>query len=162
MPSYKAFSLFSVTMPWLSGVKISTTEIKKALEKGDVLTANTLLYGNYFISGKVVHGKGLGVNIGFPTANVLLSDNKYPIKSGVYMTFTIIDGAVYPCITNVGKQPTVGGKDRVIETYIDNYNGDLYDKILTVYFVERLRDIIKFNSILELKEQLEKDLRSIR
>ena len=155
-------NVYTQDLEELSGEKISTTKIKKALQDGDVLTVNTLLDGNYFISGEVVKGKGLGVNLGFPTANVLLSDNKYPIKSGVYVTFTVIGGAIYPSITNVGAQPTVGGKDRIIETYIDGFNGDLYGKSLTVYFVERLRDIVKFNSIKELKEQLEKDLRSIR
>lgn len=145
-----------------NGEKISSSSIKNALSKGDILTANTLLGGNYFISGEVIRGKGLGRDLGFPTANVLLGENKYPINSGVYVTFTVINGVVYPAITNVGAQPTVNGKDTVIETYIDGFSGDLYGKSLTVYFVERIRDIKKFNSIKELKEQLEKDLRSIR
>lgn len=144
------------------GEKISSTSIKNALLKGDILTANTLLGGNYFISGEVIRGKGLGRDLGFPTANILLDNNKHPINSGVYVTFTVINGVIYPAITNVGAQPTVDGNDTVIETYIDGFLGDLYGKSLTVYFVERLRDIKKFNSIIELKEQLEKDLRSIR
>ncbi len=145
-----------------NGEKISSTSIKNALLKGDILTANTLLGGNYFISGEVIRGKGLGRDLGFPTANILLDNNKHPINSGVYVTFTVINGVIYPAITNVGAQPTVDGNDTVIETYIDGFFGDLYGKSLTVYFVERLRDIKKFNSIIELKEQLEKDLRSIR
>ena len=155
-------NVFTENLEEEKGEKISSTSIKNALTRGDVLTANTMLGGNYFICGEVIRGKGLGRDLGFPTANILLDNNKHPINSGVYVTFTVIDGVVYPAITNVGAQPTVNGNDTVIETYIDGFFGDLYGKSLTVYFVERLRDIKKFNSIKELKEQLEKDLRSIR
>ena len=145
-----------------SGEKISTTAVKKALEEGDVLTVNTLLDGNYFISGEVIEGKKLGKTLGFPTANILIDKTKFEIGAGVYVTFVILNGKIYPSITNCGNQPTVDGENTVIETYIDGYNGDLYGKILTVYFVEKIRDIVKFNSLNELKEQLEKDLRSIK
>ncbi len=144
------------------GEKISSTAIKNALLNGDILTANTLLGSNYFISGEVVRGKGLGKTIGYPTANILLDDNKFLLQSGVYLTFTVIKDKIYPAITNFGAQPTVNGKNTVVETYIDGYEGELYGKILTVYFVEKLRDIVKFNSLNELKAQLEKDLRSIK
>ncbi len=154
--------VYTENLELLSGVKISSTSIKNALEKGDILTANTLLGGNYFLSGEVIKGKGLGNKLGFPTANILLESNKFLIKDGVYLTFTVINGKIYPCITNFGSQPTVNGDNIVVESYIDGFSGNLYAKSLTVYFVERLRDIVKFNSFQELKEQLEKDLRSIR
>ena len=145
-----------------SGEKISTTAVKKALNDGDILTVNTLLDGNYFISGEVVEGKKLGQTLGFPTANILIDKNKFEIGAGVYVTFVILNGKIYPSITNCGNQPTVDGENTVIETYIDGFSGNLYGKVLTVYFVEKIRDIVKFNSIIELKAQLEKDIRSVR
>lgn len=140
----------------------STKRIKTALLSGDILTANTLLNGNYFIFGKVVKGKMLGRTYGFPTANITLESEKMQIKSGVYATFTIIDGKLFSCITNVGAQPTFEGQNTVIETYISGYNGDLYGKYLTVYFIEKIRDIVKFNGVNELKAQLEKDLEYVK
>ena len=138
--------------------KISSTAIKTALEKGDILLANELLGDNYFIAGKVIKGKALGKTIGFPTANISISDDKFPLKMGVYLTFSIIDGKAYPSITNVGNQPTVNGQNSVLETHIKGFSDDLYDKILTVYFVSYIREIKKFSSLEELKNQLVKDL----
>ncbi|MBO5926783.1 MAG: riboflavin biosynthesis protein RibF [Clostridia bacterium] len=138
--------------------KISTKNIKSLILKGDVLNANNLLGSNYFISGTVKKGKGLGQTIGFPTANVEVQNDKLLVKKGVYVTCTIINGKLYSSITNVGNQPTVNGKNELIETYIHNFNGDLYGKKITVYFVERIRDIFKFSDLNELKSQLKKDL----
>lgn len=143
------------------GKKISTTNIKLELEKGNVKMVNELLGDNYFISGEVISGKKVGRSLNFPTANIKLEDNKFKVKQGVYLTFTIIDGKIYPSITNCGAQPTVDGKNYLTETYIHNFNGDLYGKILTVYFVDYIRDVFKFENVDMLKAQLEKDLRWI-
>ena len=154
--------VYTENLELLSGEKISSTAIKNALSNGDILTANTLLGSNYFITGEVVKGKGLGKELNFPTANIKVGGDKFLIANGVYVTFTVINDKIYPSITNFGAQPTVDGEDTLLESYIDGFSGDLYGKNLTVYFVEKLRDIVKFNSLKELKEQLEKDLRSIR
>ena len=141
-----------------NGLKISSKNIKEYLLKGDIISANELLGDNYFVRGKVIEGKKLGQKIGFPTANIVLDDAKMLIGSGVYLTFTIIENKLYSCLTNVGKQPTVNGDKDVLETYIHNFKGDLYGKNLTIYFIEKIRDIVKFESVEKLKEQLEKDL----
>lgn len=141
------------------GSKISTSDIKTHLKNGDIVKANALLGSNYFIRERVIKGKQKGRELGFPTANMLLSKQKMKIKSGVYLTLSIIDGKLYSAITNVGCQPTFNGEEFVIESYFKDYNGDLYDKILSVYFVDRIRDIIPFKTEDELKEQLKKDLR---
>ena len=154
--------VYTENLELLSGEKISSTAIKNALSKGDILTANTLLGSNYFITGEVVKGKGLGKELNFPTANIKVGGDKFLIANGVYVTFTVINDKIYPSITNFGAQPTVDGENTLLESYIDGFSGDLYGKNLTVYFVEKLRDIVKFNYLQELKEQLEKDLRSIR
>lgn len=145
-----------------NGNKISSTAIKKHLDCGDILSVNTLLSDNYFIKGKVISGKKLGKSLGFPTANIKLSSEKYLLKQGVYYTFTIIDGKLFDAITNVGAQPTFNGEEYIVETYINGFDGDLYSKILTVYFIERIRDIVKFDDIDALKEQLQKDKRWLK
>ena len=145
-----------------NGNKISSTAIKKHLDCGDILSANTLLGDNYFIKGRVISGKKLGKSLGFPTANIKLSSEKYLLKQGVYYTFTIIDGKLFDAITNVGVQPTFDGEEYIVETYINGFDGDLYSKILTVYFIERIRDIVKFDNIDALKEQLQKDKRWLK
>ncbi len=136
---------------------ISTTRIKNYLKNGEISVANELLDGNYFIFEKVLKGKGVGKNLGFPTANMMLSSDKFLIKQGVYLTFVIIDNKIYSALTNVGKQPTFNGNNCVIETYINGFNKDIYDKYLTVYFVDFLREITRFSSTSKLIEQLNKD-----
>ncbi len=139
------------------GTKISTTDIKNLLSKGDVKLANERLGSPYFISGKVVKGKNLGEKIGFPTANIILSNEKFKIQPAVYKTKVTIDNKEYFAITNYGAQPTVNGENLVVETHILDFNGDLYGQDLTVYFLDKIRDIKKFNSVEELKTQLELD-----
>ena len=136
------------------GEKISSTKIKGLLDRGDIKKVNELLKGNYFIYGKVEKGKGVGKTLGFPTANIKISQDKYPLKQGVYLTFVYVDNALHSAITNVGSQPTFRGEEYIIETYIDNFSKDIYDKYLTVYFIERIRDIIEFDSIEGLENQL--------
>ncbi len=137
--------------------KISTTEIKKVLSLGDIKLANEYLGSPYFISGTVVKGKSLGKKLGFPTANIHLCDNKYKIQPAVYKTMVKIENKEYFAITNYGSQPTVEGEKLVVETHILGFNGDLYGKRLSVYFLDKIRDIKKFSSLDELKEQLELD-----
>ena len=155
----------TITLPKVlcnKGNKISTKTIKNALLSGDIKLANELLGSNYFIRGRIVKGKKLGSKLGFPTANILIDKSKLKILEGVYLTLTIINDKLYPCLTNVGKQPTVNGESFVVETYIDGFSGDIYDKIISVYFIEKIRDIIKFNNVDELKNQLNEDLRWLK
>lgn len=139
------------------GDKISTSLIKKELENGNIKRANELLDGNYFITEKVLKGKGLGKKLNFPTINMTVSEDKFLIKQGVYLTCVLIENKLYSSITNVGKQPTFNGNNCVIETYIKNFNGDLYSRYVTVYFIDFIREIKEFNSASELISQLEKD-----
>lgn len=145
-----------------NGNKVSSSDIKNHIKNGEMQLANALIGSNYFIRGEVFRGKGLGAKIGFPTANIKAGDNKLLVKDGVYLTCTVIGEKLYPCLTNVGAQPTVEGKDTVIETYIDGFNGDLYGKTISVYFIEKIRDVVKFDSVGRLKEQLTKDLRWLK
>ncbi len=145
-----------------NGEKISSKDIKNCLINGNLELANKLLGSNYFIRGEVIKGREIGKTLGFPTANIITSSDKLLIKKGVYLTCTVINKVIYPCLTNVGNQPTVDGEENVIETYIHGYNGDLYGKGISVYFIERIRDIKKFFSLEELKEQLKKDMEYLK
>ena len=111
----------------------------------------------YSLEGKVIHGKKLGRTIGFPTANLEVKGKKVIPKKGVYYTNVEVNGKIFKGITSIGNNPTVNGIDLTIETYILDFNNDIYDKEINVYFIDRIRDEVKFNNIEELITQLKKD-----
>ena len=111
----------------------------------------------YVLSGKVIDGKKLGRTIGFPTANLEINEKKVIPKKGVYYTNIEFNGKIFKGITSVGNNPTVNGKELTVETYILDFNNDIYGKEINVYFIDRIRDEIKFNNINELIEQLKRD-----
>ncbi len=145
-----------------NGIRVSTTDIKHLLLRGEIELANQLLGECYSITGEVVHGREVGRVMGFPTANVVIDSNKVKIKMGVYKTHVILNGKVYNGITNYGSRPTFDLNDVLTETYLDGYQGDLYGKVITVYFDKFIRKCIKFNNIEELTLQLQSDLREIQ
>ena len=144
------------------GEKTSTTQVKAALAAGEVRKCFAEFKVKYFISGEVVFGRQDGRKIGFPTANIIPPKEKFPIKSGVYACTVFVGGKKYRAISNLGDAPTFGVEKRVLECHIDGFSGDLYGKNLTVYFDDFIRDIRKFDSVEQLKIQLEKDLSVIR
>lgn len=144
------------------GKPISATRIREKLSTGDVLGANELLSTPYFVRGTVAHGKSLGHSLGFPTVNMSLPEARFVIASGVYEVAVKIDGTLYVGITNVGICPTFEAREMHLETYILDFNGDLYDKELTVYFINYLRCEKKFSSPKELSEQIAKDCKSVK
>ena len=144
------------------GQKISTTRIKALLQAGELLRANELLGEPFFVTGIVQRDRGVGKTLGFPTANVLYPQGKFPIKKGVYETRVTLDNKAYRCITNYGARPTFDNVAVVTETYIDGFSGDLYGREITVSFVRYLRDIQKFADADALKTQLQADIRRVR
>ena len=142
----------------IDSIEISSTKIRTALLAGDVTTANTYLGHEFSICGKVVEGKQLGRTIGYPTANIKLQD-KYKIvpADGVYAVKVKHQGQLYGGMLNIGNNPTIEGKGRSIEVNIFNFNKDIYNQDATIYFIERLRDEVKFNGIDELTKQLALD-----
>ncbi|MBP5484039.1 MAG: riboflavin biosynthesis protein RibF [Bacteroidales bacterium] len=137
---------------------ISSTQIRKALEAGDVDLANTMLGYRYGLYGVVVAGNRVGRTIGFPTANMQLYE---PLKlvpaNGVYAVEVQVLGKKYRGMCNIGTRPTVGGTTRTIETHILDFNEDIYGLPLQIRFLARIRDERKFPSLEALKEQLKKD-----
>ena len=131
--------------------------LRKEIVNGNIDLANKMLSRSYSIIGNVVHGKKLGREIGFPTANLSYKTEKLIPKIGVYYTNVLVDGEIYKGITSVGNNPTVNGKELTIETYILDFNKYIYDKEIQIYFIDRIRDEMKFNGIEELICQLKKD-----
>ena len=139
-------------------VVVSSTKIRKALLGGDILTANNLLGYEYFFSGRVVKGDGIGRTLGYPTANIEIS-NTYKLipAQGVYAVKVDFENTHYNGMMSIGTRPTFDGIRQVIEVNIFNFDRDIYYETLIVHIIERLRDEIKFSGIEPLKEQLLKD-----
>ncbi len=137
---------------------ISSTRIRAALEKGNMMLAAQMLGCDYTIDLPVVHGDARGRTMGYPTANQIFGEEYTLPKFGVYASRTTVDGVTYTSVTNVGIRPTFLSDVALAETYIDGFCGDLYEKHIEVALVEHLRDEVKFNSLDELKAQLTLDL----
>ena len=142
----------------MAGVKVSTTEIKNGLKRGDLESVNQMLGRHFSVSGEVVRGRQLGRTIGFPTANLKLDDAYLFSLRGVYATISYVEGARFVSMTNIGFNPTANLQESVsIETYIFDFNADIYGKQIRVEFVSKIRDEIKFEGLDSLIAQLEKD-----
>lgn len=140
--------------------RVSTSRIKKLLQNGCIEEVNALLGFDYFITGKVEHGRGVGKTLNFPTVNVDFSPEKFLIKNAVYAGYTFIDGQKYKCVINYGQAPTFGAKF-CLEAHLIGYSGNLYGKSLKIYFNKFLRNIVKFSSPEDLINQLTKDVESV-
>lgn len=137
---------------------VSSTRIRDLVEAGDVWAAKPLLGRFYRVAGTVVHGQNRGGRLlGFPTANVHLSDELFP-KTGVYCCWAELDGQIYKAVANIGYNPTFGNEVLSVEVHILDLHEDLYDRQLKVHFVQRLRGERKFSGLEELKTQIGKDI----
>lgn len=148
----------------IENVAVSSTKIRQAIEAGDVARANHYLGYPYLLKGTVVEGRRLGRELGFPTANILPDDlHKLVPTDGVYAVYVEVGGASYQGMLNVGTRPTVNSNvdHRSIEVHIFDFSGDIYGQSITVSFVGRVRDEVKFESLEKLKQQLELDKISV-
>lgn len=146
----------------VEGEKISSRTIKDCLAAGNIPLANELLGERFFLLGEVIKDRQVGRTIGFPTANILYPQDKFPLKQGVYETRVTVDGTSYKGITNYGARPTFDNDRLITETYLDGFDGDLYGKLLKVEFVRFLREVTKFDGVAALKGQLTKDIERVR
>lgn len=141
----------------LRGMRISSSKVREALAAGRVNLARRMLGRPYGVEGVIIRGDRRGHTIGFPTAN-LKPHNRVIPKFGVYATATLVGGTWRRSITNIGVRPTFETTtEPSIETYLFDFDGDLYGDVLRVRFLHRIRDERKFNGIDELKAQIEKD-----
>ncbi len=141
----------------LDGIRISSTHIRSLIEAGEMEKAAKFLGHPHILSGEVVTGRQLGRTIGVPTANILLPEGVVVPKLGVYACRCVIDGKVYRAVTNIGSRPTVGGHQVRAESWILEFEGDLYGKDLTLEFYQFLRPEQKFDTLEELRHQIRQD-----
>lgn len=152
------FAVEEISVQEVDEVSVSSTKIREALNKGDVITAEHYLGTPYSLTGTVVHGLKLGRTLGYPTANIQVTeDYKLIPKDGVYAVYSYIGAQKVYGMMSIGKNPTIEGKGASIEVYFFDFNGDLYDRELTIYFVKYLREERKFSSVALLKKQLQDD-----
>lgn len=146
----------------LDGTRISSTHIRTLLEKGEVEEANRFLGHPHILSGSVIHGRQLGRTIGIPTANLALEPGLVQPKFGVYACTIVLDGKRYAAVTNVGTRPTVEGDSVTVEPWILDFEGDLYGKHISLSFHKYLRPEQKYDSLEDLKKQIQKDAAQTR
>ena len=155
------FRTVQVGAQYVNGVAVSSTKIRNFLWTGNVKAANELLGYPYCVTGTVVLGNQIGRTLGFPTANLDIANEYLMINNpGVYACQTIIDGKLYNAMANTGLRPTIGDRadgDFIIEVNIFDFDGDLYGKTLKVWFIDRIRDEVKFQGLEALKQQLQHD-----
>ena len=138
---------------------VSSTRVRRLVAEGRMDEAAALLGHTYYLDGTVVEGRHRGRELGFPTANLQTANELIP-PHGVYATTLIVDGIVRAALTNIGVNPTFGDLTRTsIETYVLNYDGDLYGRTVRLSFVQRLRDERRFDDVDSLKAQIEADQR---
>lgn len=152
------FEVEEIPVQLLDDVGVSSTKIRNALLDGKVDLANDYLGYQYPIYGYVVKGKQIGRKIGFPTANLLVEDSTKLIpKDGVYSVDVLIENVKHQAMMNIGQSPTIGANSQRLEVHIFDFDQDIYGQNIKVFFKERIRDEVHFESLDFLKEQLRKD-----
>jgi riboflavin kinase/FMN adenylyltransferase len=141
---------------------VSSTAIRNLIQDGRIHEAGTLLGRPYEITGTVVQGRARGGRLlGFPTANIKIVD-QVPPKAGVYVVEVELRGEIFGGAANFGSNPTFGDSEPSLEVHILDFTGDLYGSTLTVRFIERLRDEMKFTGPEPLMAQIRKDIARTR
>lgn len=152
------FEVSEITAQEVNEVAVSSTKIRKALEEGQISMANTFLGYDYMLTGTIVKGRGIGKDLGFPTANLEIAEAyKLIPRQGVYVVSCRITERKVFGMMNIGKNPTVDGINQHIEINFFDWNEDLYGQKLQVTLLEYLREEQKFDSLDSLKTQLAKD-----
>ncbi len=147
-----------ITQPFrVDGRIVSSSLIREEIKAGNFIECEKLLGRTYAVKGEVVIGNKIGRTIGFPTCNINIDESMASPPNGVYITRCIYDGVTYPSITNVGTKPTIGEYARNIETHIFKFDKQLYGSEIKVEFIEKMRDELKFDSLEELKKQIDID-----
>jgi len=144
------------------GEPISSTRIRNLLVAGDVEGAAALLGRSYCVPGRIVHGAKRGRALGYPTVNVATPPERLLPRDGIYATRVIVSGASHPAATSLGLRPTFGGTERVLESYLLDFSGDLYGAEVGTEFVARIRDELRFDSAEALRERIATDVQAAR
>ena len=145
-----------------NGVRISSSHIRSLLEEGQMEQAVRFLGHPHILTGAVVSGRKLGRTLGIPTANLLIPEGVVQLRHGVYACKAIAEGKEYLAVTNIGSRPTVGGHRVTVEPWLMDFDGDLYGKEITLCFHAFLRPERKFDSLEELKVEIQKNAAQTR
>ncbi len=152
-----------VVPPVMFGDKIiSSSLIRSCIYHGELSSAAQMLGRPFYLKGKVIRGKALAGQLGFPTANIAIDKDILVPKWGVYETRILFDGAEYKGVTNVGNNPTIKNDRLSVETHILDFDGDLYGETIKIEFITMIRLEQKFPSVEGLKEQVERDIAFVR
>jgi riboflavin kinase/FMN adenylyltransferase len=157
------FEVVAVPAVLHDGARVSSTRVRESLLAGDVEAAASLLGRPYFVDGRVVRGDGRGRTLGIPTANLAV-DNEIQPKEGVYAARVGLPdgGPLRFAVVNLGRRPTFGGGAATTEAHLLDFEGDLYERRLRVFFVARLREERRFSGREALVDQIQEDVRSAR
>jgi riboflavin kinase/FMN adenylyltransferase len=150
------FQVHSIPSVILNGETVSSSLVRQFLQEGRIEKAHALLGRNYEIEGTVIKGHSRGKSLGFPTANIKTENEIIP--QGVFITQTRIGLQTFPSMTNVGSQPTFKQKSMYIESFIIDFEKELYGEHIALGFLKKIRNEIKFRAPVDLIHQLEKDL----
>ncbi|RQD67801.1 MAG: bifunctional riboflavin kinase/FAD synthetase [Tindallia sp. MSAO_Bac2] len=156
------FDVIIVSPVYEGSIRISSSQIRRFIEQGDLESANKLLGRPFMMLNQVEKGFGRGKKMGYPTANLVLEHNQLVPSEGVYATRVNIDGRIYMGATSVGKNPTFKSEDITIETYIIDSNLMLYEREIELYFYKKIRDQITFENVDDLKHQIYEDVQTIK
>lgn len=151
------FDLIKIDAQNFSDITVSSTKIRNALLEGEIEKANQLLNYNYSIEGRVIHGDKIGRTLNFPTANLEVNSEKLIPKKGVYLVESLYNFKKYYGLVHIGTRPTVEGEEDRIEVFLFDFDQEIYNEKLKISFLHKIRDEQKFNSIDELKTQIELD-----
>ncbi len=154
------FEVVEISKEEVEEVAVSSTKVRLAITAGDMLTATKYLKQPYFLSGEVIHGKKIGRTLGYPTANINISQHyKLVPPHGVYITSAVLNNVVVYGVTNIGTNPTVdAGTAQHIETYFIDFQEDIYGRQLHLHFHKRMRDEVRFDSLEQLQAAMHKDV----
>ncbi|CAG5076324.1 bifunctional riboflavin kinase/FAD synthetase [Parvicella tangerina] len=158
------FEVVEITAQDIDEITVSSTKVRRAIEKGDIKIANEFLGHPFCMTGTVVAGAKLGRELGYPTANLQVNDiNKIIPGNGVYEVIVQTKENRFTGMLNIGTKPTVADSDETsIEVHLLDFNADLYGQELTLTFIRKIRDEQKFDDLTALKNQLSKDEESVR
>lgn len=145
----------------VDGIPVSSSEVRQALQAGDLERAARLLGRPYSVEGEVVRGAGRGRTLGFPTANVK-THRPLPLPAGVYACRAFLGADRYPAVINVGVRPTFGETELLVEAHLLDFSGDLYGRRLRLAFLRRLREERKFPDVEALRRQIALDVAAAR
>ena len=156
---------FFVNIPTLyekTEIPVRSTSVRNSLISGNIKLANSILGRNFSLSGKIVKGFQRGKELGFPTANLSFDENQLIPENGIYATKVYLKNITYNGATSIGTNPTFQNQHKTIETFILNFNQDIYGESIKLEFIDKIRDEQSFKSVESLIIQMKKDVQKIQ